>query len=221
MTSRETIRRDLAALDRQGLARKFHGGARRMEQIPSEIDFMARMTENVPEKRRIAEAAARLFNHGDTLFMDAGSTTIFFAERLAQLSGLTIITNCMGALRHLGGSARVILLGGEYEAAGQETLGPLTETDLRRFRADHVVLTVGAVHGDGILDYDLREASLARAMIAQARRVTVLADHAKFDRPAVFEVAPLSRVERMVTDRPPPPHIAEGLRAGGVQLILA
>lgn len=220
--SRETIRRDLAALDRQGLARKIHGGARRAEQIPSEIDFVARMTENVPEKRRIAAAAARLFTHGDTLFMDAGSTTIFFAERLAQLSGLTVITNCMGALRHLNDSnARVFLLGGEYEPAGQETLGTLTEADLRRFRAEHVVLTVGAVHEGAIMDYDLRETSLSRAMIAQARQVTVLADHAKFDRPALFEVAPLSRVTRMVTDRPPPAAIADRLRAAGVEVILA
>ncbi|MEI4472918.1 DeoR/GlpR family DNA-binding transcription regulator [Frigidibacter sp. MR17.24] len=220
--SRETIRRDLAALDRQGLARKVHGGARRLELIPTEIDFDARMTENVPEKRRIAQAAAKLFKHGDALFMDAGSTTIFFSEHLAQLSGLTVITNCMGAIRHLSGSgARIFLLGGEYEEAGQETLGPLTEADLRRFRAEHVVLTVGALHEGAIMDYDLREASLARAMLAQARTLTVLADHAKFDRPAVFEVAPLSRVDRLVTDRAPPPHLREALRAAGVEVIIA
>ncbi|WP_045390497.1 DeoR/GlpR family DNA-binding transcription regulator [Falsirhodobacter sp. alg1] len=221
-SSRETIRRDLAVLDDRGLVRKIHGGARRAAQIPEEASFDNRMFANVPEKRRIAQAAARLFVNGDALFLDAGSTSMFFAERLAALSNLTVITNAAGALRHLGGGGnRVFLLGGEYEAAAQETLGAITEADLRRYRPEHVVLTVGAVQEDAVLDFDLREASLSRAMIAQARKVTVLADHAKFRRPAVFAIADLARVDRLVTDRAPDPAMARALANASVQVIVA
>lgn len=223
-TSRETIRRDLTVLDGRGLVRKVHGGARRADpaRTPDEGRFAARMIDNVAEKRAIASRAAGLFRTGDALFMDAGSTTVFFAERVAELAGLTVITNSVAAMRFFEPSgAKVFLLGGEFDAEAQETLGPLAESQLRSFHAEHVVLTVGSVQAGAILDFDLREAELARAMIARARRVTVLADHSKFNRPALFEVAPLSRVDRLVTDRAPDPAMASALAQSGVEVLVA
>lgn len=99
--SRETIRRDLTQLDRAGLLRKVHGGAIRASAAaaaPSlnpvvEGPFHARMEQNVAAKRAIARTAAALLRPGDSLFVDTGSTTLYFAEALEGLKSLTVITN--------------------------------------------------------------------------------------------------------------------------------
>ncbi len=221
-TSRETIRRDLAALDRRGLLRKTHGGARRMSHVPEEVRFETRMFSAVAEKRRIAAAAAGLLRNGDSLFLDAGSTSVFLAERLTGLAGLTVITNAVATLPHLAARGhRVFLLGGEFDGDARCTFGPQTEREMEGFRADHAILTVGAVTGDGVFDFDLREATVSRRMLAQARQVTVLADHVKFGRDALFRIGTLANIDRIVTDRAPDPALLRKLEAAGVSVIVA
>lgn len=226
--SRETIRRDLTELDAGGRLRKFHGGARRhmaSDAGLTESGFDARLVERTAEKTRIGRAAAGLFSDGAVMFIDTGSTTIAFARALADgPRGLTAITNSPQIARHLARAEtrnHVYLVGGEVAAEGRETLGLLATSQIGQFAAEHVVLTVGAVGPAGIMDYDLRETEMARAMIARAARVTVLADHSKLGRSAVFEVAPLSRIARLVTDRAPAPEMAAALARAGVEIVLA
>ncbi|OCX67256.1 DeoR family transcriptional regulator [Thioclava sp. SK-1] len=226
-TSRETIRRDLTELDAAGAIRKVHGGAKRAlppSVVLSEGAFEARMAEQTVEKALIGRAAAALFDEGSVIFVDTGSTTIAFARALARRRGVTVITNSpeiAGVLARAEAQHRVYLLGGEVAAKGQETLGALAVEQLERFKAEHVVLTVGAVTHSDIMDYDLRETEMARAMIARAHCVTVLADYTKLCRAAVFDVAALKDVDRLVTDRAPQPDMAQALQAAGVEVIIA
>ncbi|MDO6584738.1 DeoR/GlpR family DNA-binding transcription regulator [Salipiger sp. 1_MG-2023] len=227
-SSRETIRRDLSALDARGRLRKFHGGARGIaapgEPGLTEGPLDARLATLRVEKDAIGQRAATLFGEGATLFVDTGSTTIAFARALARRRGLTVISNSSqiaAALAQSDGRHRLYLLGGEIAAEGRETLGALAIQQLQQFTAEHAVLTIGAMTPDGIMDYDLRETELARAMIARAASVTVLADHSKLDRAAVFEVASLGSIDRLVTDRAPSPEMGAALRSAGVEVIVA
>jgi DeoR family glycerol-3-phosphate regulon repressor len=83
------------------------------------------------------------------------------------------------------------------------------------------VLAVGSVETVGILDFDVREADVARAMITQARSVTALADASKFGRRGLIKVASLDAVSRVVTEADPPAEIASALRDAGVSVIKA
>ncbi len=232
-SSRETIRRDLASMDKDGLVRKYHGGARAL--APSVVDnpsnpevtegrFATRMHENRDGKRAIGKAAAALFREGDVLFVDTGSTTVVFAEYLAQLRGITVITNSLKIAEIMGAANaghRVFMIGGDYDADASENLGALALQQIGQFHAEHVVLTVGSVHERGVRDFDLREAEIARAMIANADRVTVLADASKFSRPAIFDVAEIGKIDRIVTDVPPAPGMTKVLEASGVSVIFS
>lgn len=221
--SRETIRRDLAQLSESGKILKVHGGAT-MPRVMGEGSFKQRMSENVDAKLAIAKAAATLFEPGETLFVDTGSTTLFFIEALADIAGLTIITNSSEIARTIASAnmgSRAFLLGGEFSADNSQTFGAMATTHIRSFRAHHAVLALGALDArSGAMDYNIEEAQVARAMVEQSESVTALADASKFDALASFEVCPLAAIDRLVTNSPPPPDIRAALTAGGGQVIL-
>jgi DeoR family glycerol-3-phosphate regulon repressor len=221
--SHETIRRDLVSLDRSRLLRRFHGGAAALS-ADQEGPFSLRMTDHVEEKRRIARRAASLFGAGDSLFIDTGSTTQVFAEELARVQGLTLITNSQRIAQAVARSSgsEVLMIGGSYRPEARECLGPLAIEQIRRLNAQHCVLTIAALDAEkGAMDFDIGEAEVARAMIERSERLTIIADASKFERRALMEVCPLEAVDRIVTDRLPAPALAAALRAAEVEVIVA
>lgn len=237
--SRETIRRDLGALAGLGRLRKFHGGAERntapntgrnngsdrsADGPAEEGPFAWRMQRNRAAKQAIARAAAALFHPGDSLFIDTGTTTVYFAEELARRGGMSVVTNSAtiaGIVAGTPGNA-AYLLGGAVRADAAETVGPLTVEQVGNFRADHVVLTVGALNAEaGAMDYLIEEAEVARAMVARGGQLTVLADSSKLGRSALFEICPLAQIHSLVVERPVTGSLAGMLAAAGVRVVVA
>ncbi len=225
--SRETIRRDLTELEAARGLRKVHGGAVLPEppvyQFATEGSFQARMDEASEAKRAIARAAAPLFQSGDTLFIDTGSTTLTFAEELAAKSGLTVITNSALVAGHAarGAEARVIQLGGDFRPDGAETVGTVTIEQIGLYQVTHAVLTIGGLTEKGAHDYDAAEADVARAMARQAHWVVLLAHHGKFYRSAPYLAVDLAAIDVLVTDRAPEGPLADALAAASVEVVLA
>jgi len=222
--SRETVRRDLALLSEQGVLRKVHGGAVHF-QTARESPIDDRKAAARSEKIAIAHAAARLFAPGDSLFIDAGTTTGYFAKALGRVGSFAVITNSVVIAAELWNAPNrsdIYLLGGKYFGDNQEVLGPLAVEQIHNLNADHVVLTIGAMDATGkCMDFSADEAFVARAMIASARRTTILADSTKLERHALFQVCEASQIDRLVTDKPPPRDLAEALKAAEVEVIVA
>lgn len=203
--SPETIRRDLSVLADAGRIRKVHGGAR-PARLQEEGPFDDRMNRNALAKRIIAEKVVRLVSPHQTIFLDTGSTTLICAEALARIDNLTIITNsCRIAATFASGSggADVYLLGGLYRADNAQSVGAITVEEVGRYNADCAILTVSAIDACGAMDFSHEEAQVARAMIASASRVAVVADSTKFNRRTVFNVCELSQIDTLVVDTPP------------------
>jgi len=202
--SAETIRRDLALLVESGQAQKVHGGARRARLIV-EGSFAERLDRQATAKNRIGRRLADAVEPGETLFIDTGSTTLAAAEFLAAIPQLTVITNSCRLAERLaqgGSDAAIYLLGGRYHGDNAETTGPGAIEQIGAFQADRAVLTVAAVLPDvGVMDASFEEAQVARAMIANARTLTVLADHTKFGRRAAFSVCKCGDIDHLVTDQ--------------------
>ncbi len=222
--SRETIRRDLTALGNAGKIQKIHGGAT-LPRVFGEGSFQQRMLDNAEAKARIAEAAVKLFSAGETVFIDTGSTTLHFAEKLSEVSGLNIVTNSTEIANVISASTtgnRTFLLGGEFSPDNRQTVGTMAAMQVRSFRAHHAVLTIGGLDGrTGAMDYNIEEAQVAHAMIEQSESLTVLADSSKFNAIASFEVCPLARIDHLVCDAMPPKALAKALSVAGVKIILS
>ncbi len=220
--SAETIRRDLGQMAEDGTILKVHGGARALGRSFVEDSFQARMQEEPLAKAVIAEKLCEVIRAGDTVMIDTGSTTVIAAERLAALRGLKVVTNSLHVAETFGrhgakSGIEVFLLGGSYAPGNNQTTGPDAIAQLDFYRADHAISTVTAVSaGEGATNSNVHEAHLARAMIARAQNVIVLANSAKFGRRAAFRVCGFDRMDMLISDRRPEGALALALEGAGV-----
>ncbi|BCP55254.1 DeoR family transcriptional regulator [Kaistia sp. 32K] len=223
--SKETIRRDLRRLDRAGQLRRIHGGAL-APQTGHEADLAERLVQNPHLKSRIASVAAPLFSSRDTLMIDAGTTTVAFASEIAKFDHLGIVTNSIEIAQTLWagpGKNPVVVIGGSFRGDRSEITGPFAIEHIEQFSVDHVILTVGAIdlESGAVMDFDIDEAMIAKAMIKRAHSVTILADHTKFNKRAMATVCDLSIVDRIITDDSLDTRSRRKISHYGVELILS
>ncbi len=221
--SEETIRRHVRPLVAQGLVGREHGAVR-WNGPSGEAPFDRRLRIRAAAKRAIARAAADLVADGQTVMIDTGSTTAFVAEALAVRERLTLVTNGIEIARSLVGrnGHKVYLAGGELKAELAAAVGPEALAFIGQFRADLAILSIAAIDSEeGLMNYALDEARLARAMMAGAERVMLVADRVKFGQRAAVHVARLEEIDTLVTDAPPPEPYAGRLAEAGIALVVA
>src|SRR5580698_10255990 len=142
--SQITIRKDLEFLDGQGVIQRTHGGALPV-QAGALLDPSLRDKEKLRrrEKIRIAQAAIRLVEEGQSLLLDSGTTTTAVARALKDKKRLTVITNAINIAAELAGTqVEVVLTGGMLRKNSFSLVGPLAERTLRQLSADILFLGV-------------------------------------------------------------------------------
>lgn len=219
--SRETVRRDLLDLAETGQVNRVHGGAV-LPEPRSEEPFRQRMTAQLRAKSEIARKAVRLIQPGQTIMVDAGTTTAIFARELAKLSGVSVITNSLDIATTLQGAGKqVLLLGGRMAADVPATVGELTLAEIRRFRVDLCFSAPVAVHPlNGAFFYDLEEAEIAIAMAQQAPRSVILADQSKLGETSRVQSWEAETVDTLVTNRTAHDEHFAAFRQAGVNVVL-
>jgi len=222
--SESTIRRDLEELSEQGLIQRAHGGAVVVERAVPEPPIIHRMAENEEEKRRIGQAAAKLVQDGETVFLGSGTTTLEVARNLVERNNLTVITNALNIANFFAGkpNVTVIVVGGLLRHSELSMVGHITEQVLKELHADKVIMGMRAISvPDGLTNDYLPETMTDRAIINFASEVILVADHTKFGKVSTALVAPVTSVDKIVTDTTVPVKIVEKLRKLGVEVILA
>lgn len=222
--SEMTIRRDLEALERQGLLRRVHGGAISVVSRGYEPPYGLRARRGVEAKARIARMAASLVGEGEALVIDVGTTALELARALSDRAGLTILTPSFRAAEALAlnPDLRVILTGGILRAGELSQVGDLAERAFSDLHCDVAYLGAGGVDASvGVTEFNLDDARVKRAAVASARRCVVLADASKLDRIAVAKVCPIDRVDVLITDEDAPEELLAQLRERDVEVLVA
>jgi DeoR family glycerol-3-phosphate regulon repressor len=220
----QTVRRDVQGLADAGLLVRFHGGVRVPTSTVENIAHTQRENLHAPGKARIAAAIAREVPNGCSLILNIGTTTEAVAKALLQHQGLRVITNNLNVAAILSGnsSCEVIVTGGVVRPRDRGIVGEATVDFIRQFKVDLAVIGISGIEADGTLrDYDYREVKVAQAIIDHAREVWLAADHSKFGRPAMVELARLSQINRLFTDAPPAPPFDSLLEAAGIRCTIA
>ncbi|MGE4481587.1 DeoR/GlpR family DNA-binding transcription regulator [Acidocella sp.] len=220
--SASTIRRDLTRLAAEGHVLRTYGGAAVPEQ-----SVQVRAQENPREKQAIARLAAQFVQPGETLLLDAGTTTGALAAELAAREALQlhVITNGLTTITALAGvpGVELTVLGGRMRQISFGTVGPAAEQALRRLTADRVFLGCdGVVAGRGICEATEAQVCLKELMIAQAWEVYVLADASKLGRTASTAWALLPERWTLITDiRATEDQLAPFRACYGVRVLIA
>lgn len=227
----ETVRRDLAALERAGAVRRVHGGAvQRGRASTAEASVAERTSRRATAKQSIARAAVDLL--GDrldgALYLDAGTTTASIAAILANgphpAGEVEVVTHSMGVAQILAGAPGIGLsvIGGRVRGLTAAAVGAQTVESVQRLRPDIAFIgTNGLAAGFGLSTPDPDEAAVKRAIVAAARRVVVVADADKFDAELLVSFAPLSAVDVLVTDSEPGGGLGAALEDAGVEVQVA
>ncbi len=222
----ETVRRDLALLERAGVLRRVHGGA-----VPAgaltlvETALADRNATRAEAKRKIAAAALDLLpGPGGSLLLDGGSTTAALADVLPVDRSLFVATNSVPIAARLATAPGVSLhvLGGRVRGLTQCAVGDAPVRALADLRADVAFLgTNGITPGHGLTTPDEAEAAVKRAMVRAGQRVVVLADSSKLGREHLVRFAALEDVDVVVTDGGADPAVVERLADAGVEVLVA
>jgi len=200
--STSTIRRDLDKLEKSGEIQRIHGGALAKGGTKLEPSFVEKEKEYPQVKESIAQKAAGLINDGDTIILDAGTTTTQLAKLLDSHKDLTIVTNAINiALELAQGPNQVLLTGGYLKKHTLAMVGPIADINLKKFHANKVFLGANGIDlRAGVTTPDLVEANSKKIMIQMAKEVIVLADHSKFEETAFIKIADLESVDKIITD---------------------
>jgi len=221
-TSESTIRRDLIALERAGALTRAHGGALSGAPGRQVLDFEWQSARMAEEKRRIAGATAALVENGQTLLLDGGSTVAAIARELTERS-LHVMTNSLPIAQIFRDARRVevTLTGGYLYPRLGVLLGPFCEQMLGSVAADLLIMGIGGVTENGFSNNDTLIVGSERKMIEVSRKVIVAADHTKFGRSAMIQLAPLEMADVVVSDSDLPETYRSLLCARDVDVRLA
>ena len=222
--SEATARRDLESLAEQGKIQRVHGGAIPVEQVPPELPILQRENEQANEKQRIGQAAAALVQDGETVFLSSGTTVLEAARALRGRQNLTVITNSLAVVNALAGAegVAVICLGGMLRNSELSFIGHITELALAELRADKILIGTRAISLEfGLTNEYLPETLTDRAILKAGREIIVLADYTKFGHTATVLLAPLERIQTLVTDERTPSEFTESIKKRGIRLLIA
>jgi DeoR family fructose operon transcriptional repressor len=220
-----TIRRDLAALEDEGVLVRSHGGAvSRMSSTKFQPSYETLARSNSDEKDAIAREAEKLILDGDTVFLEGSTTVLELAARLHNRNRLTVVTNSPTIVCQLQRSAAVTVLctGGDLQKDTFYFSGEWAQRALSEIRLDKAVLGVSAIDpGYGISTANHAEAQIKKMMVKAAKTRIALADHSKFGKQFFAYVGPVSDINTLVTDDGTDPKCINDLREVGVEVIIA
>ena len=219
----QTVRRDVKLLSDAGLLARFHGGVRLPSSTVENIAYRQRQQLNSNGKQRIAKRVAKAVPNGCSLIINIGTTTEAIARELLHHKGLRVITNNLNVAAILSDNpdCEVIVAGGVVRSRDRGIIGEVTAEFIRQFKVDIGLIGISGIEADGTLrDFDYREVSVAKAIIEHSREVWLAADHSKFNRPAMVELARLEQIDMLFTDAEPPAPFPALLAEAGVQLVV-
>ena len=194
-----TIRSDLSDLEQKGILVRTRGGA-----APAyHPNVLERQSLNIEAKSRIAQAAAGLVNDGDSIMIEAGTTTALVARHLLGKRFVNIVTNSTLILPYArtNPGIHVTVVGGEFRPASESMVGPAALAELERF---HVRLAFVGTDGfsleGGLTTHLVEGAEIVRRMAERSEIVVLVADSSKYGKVGFVRVLPVQGVHRLITD---------------------
>jgi DeoR/GlpR family transcriptional regulator of sugar metabolism len=217
--SEMTIRRDIQKLVEAGQVIRIPGGARIEKAYGGERDFFERLQRMAEAKIAIGKAAAAMVQHGETVTLDSGTTTLYIARHLRQHRDITVVTFSLAALEELSGSdsVRVELTGGFYRRSSHDLIGNAVHEKLGAISTDRVFFGAAALSfRKGVMVFD---PEAPRELLDSGRERVLVLDSSKINQEATYAFCPLERCDAIITDSGIQPEDLERLSQIGKVIV--
>ena len=219
----ETVRRDLEKLEKQECLKRTHGGAVSVtDSSTHEASLEKRKLINVEAKQNIAKLAVNFVSEGDTIFLDASTTTFFMAKELKQLKNITVITNSLRVVNELCGTEgiKVITVGGVV-SHNQSFVGSLAERSIEEnfFVSKMFFSSKGITADGGVLESNEGECGIKKKMMKNAKLKFYLCDRSKMGSIGFVKLASFEDIDYFITDTEPEGNLKQKFDEFEVEII--
>lgn len=227
--SKETIRRDLSELEKDGILQRTHGGAVLSSSnvsVGQEYPVAVRGIQRFGEKNQICKTAAAFIKDGDTIFVDNSSTTIYLTKYIPKDFRVTIVTNSIKLLLESVNNAHpnhlFICLGGIFKDSNLSLHGNIALKNAGEFYPSKAFMSCAGISPHNkIADSSLHEVDTKRLMIERAQEVFVLADHTKFEKVGQIFLSDFASVDYIITDSKTDLSNLSYLKNAGIQVLIS
>lgn len=219
-TSEVTIRKDLSALEENGLLFRRFGGAIAVPQDISHGNYQT-LSEN---KLAIAAVAAKLIKDHNRIIIDSGSTTTGLIQHLNDKRGLVVMTNSLQlavAINELEHEPTLLMTGGTWDRHSESFQGRVAEEVLRSYNFDQLFIGADGLDLDrGTTTYN-ELTNLSNLMAEVSHQVIVMLESDKLGRRIPNLEIAWKTVDYLVTDDRLPQDVVEQIRHHGVEVLLS
>jgi len=205
--SEETIRRDLEKLEKEGLLKKTYGGAVQVDSLSADPPYLMRVETNKNQKVTIAEKLYKIIQPKENIMLDASSTSVHIAKKIKQLQKLTLITNSVEILVECATAENINLIstGGVLRGSSLSLVGSSATSVINKVTADKAIISCkGLDFEKGIMESNIDEADIKKAMANNAQELILAIDSSKFGRLSFAKMLDLNRIDLVVSDYIPP-----------------
>jgi DeoR/GlpR family transcriptional regulator of sugar metabolism len=218
-----TVRRDLEDLEIQSVLRRTRGQATALGSNRLESNTFFRQAQSLESKKALAHAALGFVEPGQTMMLDDSTTGIYLAQLLPRRAPLTVVTNFLSVAHELLKESGITLhiLGGQYYPWCNAMLGTMTVEAIRKLRVDTLIMSTSAIIDYTCFHHSQETDLVKRAMFDSAAHRILYVDHTKFQRRALFALAPLTDFDTVIVDSQTPQGHVKYLRDKGTQVLVA
>ncbi|MBQ8204106.1 MAG: DeoR/GlpR transcriptional regulator [Clostridia bacterium] len=218
----ETVRRDLEKLEAKEMLRRTHGGALPMDEGSYEFSLEKRKALNVEAKQALARKAVQFIATGDTVFLDASTTTFYMAKELKTMRNITVITNSIRVINELSGveGVKVIAVGG-IVSNNQSLVGAMAENYITdNYFADKMFFSSRGIGENSIiLEGNEQECFIKQSMLKNSKIHYYLCDKSKVGRVGYMRLSTFENVKYLITDASVEGELKATLDEFGVEII--
>ncbi|MBP1039533.1 DeoR/GlpR transcriptional regulator [Vagococcus sp. BWB3-3] len=198
----ETIRKDLSQLEKEGFLKRTYGGAYISDGVQNEIDVQFREHIHIEGKRKIALACSEYINNGDSIFLDASTTSLYIAQSIHD-KHLTITTNSLKIATALAdeNNINLVLIGGNLHLPSMSLLGKQAENNMNHYFFDKAFISCRFLNiQHEITDSNEQQAEIRHTAVQRANTTYLVADYTKFDRTAFKKICSYDEIDFLITD---------------------
>ena len=224
--SEVTVRKMLNDLDKQGCLRRTRGGAVSLSVALRESGEREKERQNIREKKAIARLAYDLIDDADTIYLDAGSTTLEIVKliRNGNKRNIVVVTNTLNIVTELIDSydINLVFIGGNVRHKIMSCVGPLAERAVEGMCFDKVFMGTNSLCLEmGVTTPNLTGAQIKRKVIEVSRQAILVCDATKFGKVTMARICPLDRFSSIITDWRIPRALAKEILDANVHLVIA